>query len=148
VGAYLSEGGDWTNASDRNLKENFASVDGSEVLQKLQGLDILRWNYKSQDETVTHIGPVAQDFAAAFNVGMDSTSISSVDPAGVALAAIKQLDETQRELAAKVDELNQVNQRMNDLQDQVAELSELVELLLAGNTDKAQAKGLTLKQGE
>ena len=34
---------------------------------------------------------MAQDFKAAFNVGLDDKSISTIDPGGVALAAIQQL---------------------------------------------------------
>ena len=51
------------------------------------------WNYKSQDAKVRHIGPMAQDFAAAFGIGEDDTHISSVDADGVALASIKALHE-------------------------------------------------------
>ncbi len=35
-------------------------------------MPIQRWNYKSQDASVKHIGPTAQDFAAASAQGDDS----------------------------------------------------------------------------
>ena len=50
------------------------------------------WNLKSQDPAIRHIGPMAQDFYAAFNVGEDDKHINSVDADGVALAAIQGLN--------------------------------------------------------
>jgi hypothetical protein len=46
--------------------------------------------YKGTDNEY-HIGPMAQDFHAAFNVGLNNTSISTIDPAGVALIGIQEL---------------------------------------------------------
>jgi hypothetical protein len=94
-GAYVTAGGTWTNASDRNLKENFATVTPADILQKIDGLLIQQWNYKAESATTTHIGPVAQDFYAAFHLGGNSgkSSISTIDPAGVALLGIQALDQ-------------------------------------------------------
>lgn len=39
-----------------------------------------------------HLGPMAQDFHAAFNVGMDDKHMATVDEEGVALAAIQGLN--------------------------------------------------------
>jgi hypothetical protein len=41
-GAHLTAAGDWTNASDENLKENFSKVDGEELLGKIEELPISR----------------------------------------------------------------------------------------------------------
>lgn len=93
TGAYLSSGGAWTNASSRDLKENFIPVDGLEILQKIDALSITRWNYKTETPSTTHIGPLAEDFYEAFQLGGKggSKSISTIDPAGIALAAIQAL---------------------------------------------------------
>ncbi len=91
TGAKLTTGGVWTNASDRNQKENFSPVDGQEVLARLAKVPITTWNYKAEDRSVRHVGPAAQDFRAAFGVGEDDTNISTVDADGVALAAIQGL---------------------------------------------------------
>ena len=40
-----------------------------------------------------HIGPMAQDFHAAFGVGADDKHIATVDADGVALAAIQGLNQ-------------------------------------------------------
>jgi hypothetical protein len=105
VGAFLSTAGVWTNNSDRNLKENFAPLDGNELLRKINELPITRWNYKSDDKSITHIGPMAQDFKRLFEVGNDSTTISSLDPAGVALAGVQELTKQNQELLKKIVEL-------------------------------------------
>lgn len=110
--AYLSRGGTWTNASDRNLKENFRPVDGSDILRKIASLSVLRWNYKSENQSVTHIGPTAQDFNALFGVGNDTTAISTIDPAGVALAGVQEL--------MKIIEAQ--NNKIEELQSQISEL--------------------------
>ena len=75
--------------SDRNLKEGFESVDPREILAAVAALPIERWSYKG--ETVRHLGPMAQDFAAAFGLGADDRHIFPLDAAGVALAALQGL---------------------------------------------------------
>jgi hypothetical protein len=90
-GAYLTTGGTWTNNSDINLKEDISKLSAQEVLQKIAGMQITRWKYKGTNEY--HIGPMAQDFYAAFQTGTDNKSISSIDPAGVSLLAIQALME-------------------------------------------------------
>lgn len=100
-GAYLTNGGTWTNTSDKNLKEDFLQVNGQEILNKVSSLSIQQWRYKGTSEY--HIGPVAQDFKAAFNLGIDDKSISTIDPAGVALAAIQQLIKENQELKKRIE---------------------------------------------
>ncbi|HUS82913.1 MAG TPA: tail fiber domain-containing protein [Dehalococcoidia bacterium] len=77
--------------SDRNLKDNFAAVSGRQVLAKLAGIPILTWNYKADDPAVRHMGPMAQDFYAAFGLADTDKAIFSVDAYGVAFAAIQEL---------------------------------------------------------
>jgi hypothetical protein len=90
--ATLSNGGTWTNASSRSFKTNIAPVDAREVLEKLLALDVSRWNYIGSGEG-THMGPMAEDFKAAFDLAGNGKSIATVDADGVALAAIKGLNE-------------------------------------------------------
>jgi hypothetical protein len=91
IGNILASG-TVTGSSDRNAKEDFVPVDPREVLAKVAELPISRWRYKSEAD-VTHLGPMAQDFYAAFTVGPDERHISMVDADGVALAAIQGLNE-------------------------------------------------------
>ncbi|MGA2622324.1 MAG: tail fiber domain-containing protein [Bacteroidota bacterium] len=104
-GAYLTIGGTWTNASDRNKKENFTAVDGKELLIKIERLPISMWNYKGESQDIRHIGPMAQDFYGLFHLGNDDKHISTIDPAGVALAAIQELTRKNEELTKRVSEL-------------------------------------------
>ena len=95
----------WAVNSDRNLKENFAPVDGRHILEKISALPIAEWNYKTQSESIKHIGPVAQDFYALFGLGDDNVTISTIDPAGVALAGIRELIKENRELRKIIEEM-------------------------------------------
>ncbi len=101
--AYCT-GSSWVNTSDKHLKENFAEVDGALILSKIEELPILIWNYKKENSSVRHIGPMAQDFYTEFGLGNDTTSISTIDPAGISLAAIKELDK--RNGRVQIDILN------------------------------------------
>jgi len=107
TGARLSTGGVWTNASDRNLKENFAAVDGKAILETLASLPISIWNYKSESPSVKHIGPTAQDFYEKFRLNKDDKSISTIDPAGIALAAIQQLKKENDAMRAELQKLQE-----------------------------------------
>ncbi len=91
--------------SDRNLKENFVEIDSHAVLTKVANLPIQIWNYTNQDDEIRHIGPVAQDFYAAFQMGEGDTTISTVDANGVALAAIQGLYQLVQEQQAQIAEL-------------------------------------------
>lgn len=88
--AYLSQGGAWTNTSDVNLKENIQPVEGAQVLGLIRQLPLSRWTYKGTHGE-THLGPMAQDFYRLFHLGLNDTSISTIDPAGVALAGVQEL---------------------------------------------------------
>jgi hypothetical protein len=102
VGAKLAAGsGTWASASDRNMKTNVARLDDSDVLDKVSRLPISTWSYKSE-RGVRHVGPMAQDFYAAFGVGEDDKHITSIDEDGVALAAIKALHAENATLRARL----------------------------------------------
>jgi hypothetical protein len=101
TGAYLSTGGEWTDASDQGLKENFSPVDAREVLVRLTDLPITTWNYKAEGPSIRHMGPVAQDFYATFGLGQDDRHVASLDTGGVALAAIQALYEHSQGLEAE-----------------------------------------------
>ncbi len=119
-GAHCTAGGTFTNASDVNLKENFQPVDEAALLDKVEQLPITQWNYKNEGDNVTHIGPTAQDFKAIFGVGDNDKSISTIDPAGIALAAIKELRKENRDLKSENAELKK---RLDDLQKMVEALA-------------------------
>jgi len=111
-GVILARGaGAWTTLSDRNSKENFAPADSAEILSRLEAIPIQTWNYKTQDPSVRHIGPTAQDFREAFGLGDSGLGITTVDADGVALAAIQALIEENRRLQQRVEQLEQKIER-------------------------------------
>jgi hypothetical protein len=78
--------------SDRNAKQDFKPVDARAVLSKVAALPIAEWSFKEMP-SVQHLGPMAQDFRTAFNLGTDDKHIATVDADGVALAAIQGLNQ-------------------------------------------------------
>jgi len=116
-GATLTSGsGTWGSYSDRNAKTNCVPVDPQAVLDKVAALPIATWNYKTQDPSIRHMGPMAQDFYTSFSIGDSEKTITTLDADGVALAAIQGLNQ-------KLEEKNAT------LEKQVAELKALVEAL-------------------
>jgi trimeric autotransporter adhesin len=106
AGVSMAPGsGSWSALCDRNSKTNVAPADSKRVLDALVKLPIATWNYKSQERGTRHIGPMAQDFHAAFQVGEDERHISTVDVTGVSLAAIQGLHELVRKQEAEIADL-------------------------------------------
>jgi hypothetical protein len=126
TGAYLSTGGVWTNASDRNLKANFAPVNAHSVLDRVVALPILTWNYRSQPRSIRHIGPMAQDFRKAFGLGEDDKHIATIDSEGVALAAIQELYRLVQQKDARIQEQSE---QIKKLTSEVEELRAMKEQL-------------------
>jgi hypothetical protein len=104
------------------MKENFVAVDGEDVLARLRNVPISIWNYKSQNANVRHIGPMAQDFAAAFRVGDDDKHISTIDPDGVALAGVKALDARTTSQESRIETLENENAELRQRLDRLEKL--------------------------
>lgn len=127
-GSYLAPGsGTWADLSDRNMKENFEVIDSKAVLETLAQVPLTTWNYKTQDDSIRHIGPMAQDFYAAFGVGEDEKHITTIDADGVALAAIQGLYAENQELKAEVAK------QAEELEDLESRLSALEQAVISGN---------------
>jgi hypothetical protein len=94
----------WTCASSRTLKENFEPVDGEDVLSRIRGIPITTWSMIGGDQTVRHLGPVAEDFYAAFPLGLGNTTIGMGNIDGVNLAAAKALEARTTDLQRQLDE--------------------------------------------
>lgn len=108
--------------SSRSTKENFNVVDGEEVLAKLRTLPVSTWNYISEGKQARHIGPMAEDFYAAFELGTSNASIGVQDLASVTLAAMKALEERTAQLQAKSAEVDALNARLLSLEERLARL--------------------------
>jgi hypothetical protein len=124
TGVILAAGGGaWATVSDSTKKEHFETIDGQAVLRKLETLPVYSWNYKSQDDSIRHIGPMAQDLYAAFGYGESDTTITTTDIDGINLVALQALMIEFESLESEVNEYG-------DWQEEKAELLEDRALLL------------------
>lgn len=108
-----------TPNSSRTRKQDFTTIEPREVLQKVAALPITTWSYKQ--ESVRHIGPMAEDFFAAFSVGANDKGISVTDSAGVTLAAIQGLNQVVEE---KDKEIADLKSRLEALEKMVQSLAQ------------------------
>jgi hypothetical protein len=93
-----------TERSDRAAKTAFTAVDAQDVLARLSSIPITTWVYKDSPD-VRHIGPMAQDFRAAYGFGPDDKHLAALDVNGVALAAIQALNTQVQEKDAQISEM-------------------------------------------
>ncbi len=135
--------------SDRNAKANFTSLDAKAILAKIIAMPVTEWNYKDDAVDKKHIGPMAQDFHAAFGLdGADDKHISVVDEDGVALAAIQGLNEKLEVKSEKLETGNaklqaqvaDLRSQLESLQKAVARLADKSDGSLALNTQPQEAK--------
>ncbi len=107
----LTLAGSLSQNSDQNRKQGISPVDPVDVLARVVDLPISRWSYRDDPET-PHLGPMAQDFHAAFGVGPDDRHIGTVDADGVSLAAIQGLHRLLTEKEGRVRRLEEENQAL------------------------------------
>jgi len=133
VGAILAAGTTaWGVLSDSNSKTDFAPIEPREILSKVAALPVTAWHYK-HDPKRRYIGPMAQDFRAAFGLGSDDKTISTLDTDGVMFAAIQglleeielrdrrisELETRSREQAIGRAELEQLKSELRTLREQM-----------------------------
>jgi trimeric autotransporter adhesin len=116
--------GSITPNSDRHAKTDIEDIDSSAILDRVTALPIKQWRFKTEAEGVKHVGPMAQDFHAAFGLGARETAIATVDADGVALAAIQAINQKLEQQMRRRDE------RIAALE---TELAALRQLLLEGS---------------
>jgi hypothetical protein len=101
----------WSFTSDRHAKEQLVPVNQCAVLDKVCELPNSEWNYIGYDQR--HIGPMVQDFHAAFGLNRSDTSLNDADLHGVALAAIQGLNQ---KLEQKETEITELKRRLEALE--------------------------------
>jgi trimeric autotransporter adhesin len=132
TGVSLNAGGSsWNVISDRNRKINFLDVNGEDLLARLRNVPVSTWQYRDEaDRTVMHIGPMAQDWQAAFGFSRDNTTINMSDLDGVNLAGVKALEQRtaalQQQLTARDAEIAQLRARQDASDRRIAELEAAV----------------------
>lgn len=132
TGAYLSEYGIWINALKKSQKADIVTVDGKDILEKLSTVEISRWSFREDKKQINHISPDANDFNAVFGVGEDDQSLSSVDPSGIALAAIQELHKTQKDLEIRTARVDDLATQVESLSNELSELKDLISHLWDG----------------
>jgi len=79
------------------------------MLAKVVAMPVYHWQPKDGPKReVEHLGPMAQDFIAAFGLGDDDKSIGFQDAEGVALAAIQGLNTKVEEQQREIIELRRI----------------------------------------
>jgi hypothetical protein len=128
--------------SDRNLKKDFAPVDPRTVLDQLTALPVQRWRYLNEDERIRHLGPMAQDFKAAFGLGSDDKSIGLVDASGVALAAIQGLNEKvetgKQQAETRIEKLEALNAELKQQNEALEKRLDDLEQMIKSNSGEDQ----------
>jgi hypothetical protein len=79
-------------------------LSGPQILQRLVALPVSYWTYEFEPG-VRHLGPMSQDFAAAFGLGRTNRMINVLDEAGGARTAIQALHRRVVQLEAEVARL-------------------------------------------
>jgi len=97
----------WSNASSRAVKTNIDPVDPEQALDGVDSMEVATWEYESENEETgtTHIGPMAEGFHDAFDVGNSDEHINSINADGVAFAAIQGLSQKLDEKDDRIDAL-------------------------------------------
>jgi hypothetical protein len=130
AGVKLAPGsGAWASLSDRNMKSAIQPLDGRAMLDRVVRLPVSVWSYTSE-RGVRHVGPMAQDFYAAFKVGEDDRHITTIDEDGVALAAIKSLyEDSERNNVSAERENAALRENVSTMQHELTQLMAKVERL-------------------
>ena len=130
TGVTLPAGaGAWSTLSDRNSKENIQAIDPLDYLNRLDNIEVFEWNYISQDSSIRHIGPMAQDFYATFNIGTDPTKINSGDFDGVNLILLKALNMRMTELQNQQERIDLLNTELEYLRTERQKMMEMLIIL-------------------
>lgn len=116
----LQISGTLSSGSSQSWKKNIQEVDAAQVLEMLRQVPVARWQYKNDASESDHVGPMAEDFYAAFGLGADAQHLAPADLAGVAFASVKalatELEETNDELRALHEENDALRARLDRIE--------------------------------
>jgi hypothetical protein len=129
----LEISGTLISASSRTLKNNIVPVDPQSVLERVLKLPINEWSYNAEGE-VRHMGPISEDFYEIFKLGGTDKGLSSVDPAGVALAAIQGMNQELIKRDQRIEQLERSNAMLMSRLDELENLQSMVKEVLLRNT--------------
>lgn len=127
MGVQLSPGGgSWSMISDRSKKTNIQLLSPLLFQQNFDSISVFQWNYIGQ--STLHIGPMAQDFYAVFQIGERNDLINMIDADGVSFLGIKMIydrlklvpsqeaiNELDEQIRLEQEALDDIERRINEL---------------------------------
>ncbi len=115
--SYISNTGAYVETSDKNLKENITPLEDG-VLQKVNNINTVLYNYKNDKNKVKTIGVIAQELKSLFPEFVfqdEGSEYMGVNYAGLSVVTIKALQEQQSE----IEELKAKNKELEKKIDQI-----------------------------
>ncbi|MGN6185443.1 MAG: tail fiber domain-containing protein, partial [Thermoanaerobaculia bacterium] len=113
VSGNMTIAGTLTQGSSRAIKKDIEIFDPATALAGVRSLPIMTWRYSDDAESSKHLGPMAEDFYAAFGLGADNKHIAPGDQAGLALAAIQGLA---KEVQLKDEKIQMLEERLAQIE--------------------------------
>jgi len=124
----------------RRRHEDADQVDPGEVLDRLRVLEVRAWRERAEAGSTggERLGPAAEEFYEAFEVGSDPDTIAAGDADGVAMAAIQELadrlDDRDARIERQARQLQQQQRRLDEQRADIEALREQLESLQAGRS--------------
>ncbi len=113
-------GSGWECTSDRTLKDHLVVADPETLLDRLEAMPVYYYQMRGSRTGATYLGPMAQDFKAAFGIGSSDRKINTANAQGVALAAAKglyaRLKRDEQKLATQDATIAQLERRLSILE--------------------------------
>ncbi len=120
-GAYVTQGGVWTNASSREYKENIKTLTGEEADRVLDGLSPVKFNYK-KDKLEKHVGFIAEDVPDLVAT-KDRKGLSPMDIVAVLTKVVQEQKNTISEqtnmLSKQTKMISELSKRLDAMQQEV-----------------------------
>jgi hypothetical protein len=106
-GAWCTAAGKWQDASSRELKENIRSLTVEEAEEALEGLEPVRFNYKTAKEDES-LGFIAEDVPELV-ASKDKKSMSAMDVVAVLTKVVQEQQQTIGALQKEIEDLKKKN---------------------------------------
>ncbi len=103
-GAHVTEGGVWTDASSRLLKENIQDLSAAQAMDVLTRLDPKSYNYKSEKDE-QYLGFIAEDVPELVAMG-NRKSLSPMDFVAILTKVVQEQQRKILELEALINQGN------------------------------------------
>lgn len=97
--------GTFSCSSSRTIKTAFETIEAGRWLERIQALPLSTWSYLGDELQSRHLGPVAEDFFALFELGEGPTSIGAQDLASLGLVGVQALAARDAERAGEIAQL-------------------------------------------